>query len=192
MFQREIDNAIRLKRNGDFQGANQIYSTINEQCPNDPDIIMSWAKIFVCLGEYDTAIEKYKIASRLFRESGRDRWKLCDAQIMGINNRFNEPEKFKDFIVSVSGNSISRENINLGSKEKSGCFVATTVYGDYNACEVIKLRRFRDNTLSNSLLGRSFIRSYYFVGPFIANFVELFHLKVPIKYFFSKLINRMG
>ena len=113
MSQIEIDNAIRLKRSGDYQGANQIYSSLDKECPNDPDIIMSWAKIFICLGEYETAINKYQIASRLFQEAGRNDWMKCQAQISGIKNRFNEPELFKDFVVAVSGNSISRNEITL-------------------------------------------------------------------------------
>ena len=118
MYQLEIDNAIRLKRSGDYQGANQIYSSLDKVCPNDPDIIMSWAKIFVCLGEYDTAINKYQIASRLFRSTGRSDWMVCESQITGIKNRFNEPERFKDFVVAVSGNSISRKEINLKGRKR--------------------------------------------------------------------------
>ena len=108
-----IETAIALKRSGDYHGANKIYSTLNEQYPNDPDILMSWAKIFICLGQYATAIDKYQIASRLFRASGRSDWMQCEAQITGINNRFNEPERFRDFVVVVSGNSKSREDIVL-------------------------------------------------------------------------------
>ena len=113
MNQFDMDNAIRLKRNGDFHGANKIYNTLNEEYPNDPDIIMSWAKIFVCLGEYNNAIEKYQKASKLFRASDRNDWMNCEAQITGINNRLNEPERFKDFVVAVSGNSISRQDVIL-------------------------------------------------------------------------------
>jgi|APSaa5957512493_1039668.scaffolds.fasta_scaffold14564_3 hypothetical protein len=113
MYQLELDTAIRLKRSGDFEGANTIYSLLNEKCPNDPDIMMSWAKIFVCLGKYDIAIEKYQRASNLYMDSGRNDWQLCEAQIAGINNRFNEPERFKDFVVAVSGNSISRQDVIL-------------------------------------------------------------------------------
>jgi len=113
MYQYEIDKAINLKRSGDFDGANQIYIELNEKCPNDPDIIMSWAKIFICLGKYDNAIEKYKLASALYQKSGRSDWMKCEAQIGGINNRLNEPDRFKDFVVAVSGNSIKREDIIL-------------------------------------------------------------------------------
>lgn len=48
---------------------------------------------------------------------------------------------------------------------KSGCYIATMAYGDYNHPQVVILREFRDNVLSNHLLGRLFIKVYYTVSP---------------------------
>ena len=53
--------------------------------------------------------------------------------------------------------------------KKEGCYIATAVYGSYDAPEVMTLRRFRDETLRNSVLGRWFIRVYYRLSPPIAN-----------------------
>ena len=39
--------------------------------------------------------------------------------------------------------------------------------GSYDCPQVWTLRRFRDNTLANSILGRAFIRTYYAVSPTI-------------------------
>ena len=50
-------------------------------------------------------------------------------------------------------------------KKKSGCYVATAVYGSYDCPQVWTLRRFRDNTLAESWYGRAFIRTYYAVSP---------------------------
>lgn len=50
---------------------------------------------------------------------------------------------------------------------KQGCYVATCVYGSYNCPEVWTLRRFRDNTLAETILGRAFIRTYYAISPTI-------------------------
>lgn len=58
------------------------------------------------------------------------------------------------------------------SKTKSGCFIATAVFGDYDAPEVIVLRAFRDESLSETRLGRSFIQAYYAVSPSIAAVIE--------------------
>lgn len=49
----------------------------------------------------------------------------------------------------------------------NGCYVATCVYGSYDCPQVWTLRRFRDNTLAKSILGRAFIRTYYAVSPTI-------------------------
>lgn len=57
------------------------------------------------------------------------------------------------------------------SKSKSGCFVATACYGDYNANEVLILRAYRDNVLMNSFIGRVFVKFYYFISPPLANFI---------------------
>ncbi len=59
---------------------------------------------------------------------------------------------------------------NIGFK-KGGCFIASAVYRSELATEVVLLSNFRDRYLSKSLLGRAFIRLYYFVSPSIANLI---------------------
>lgn len=51
------------------------------------------------------------------------------------------------------------------AKRKGGCYVATAVYGSYDCPQVWTLRRYRDDTLAKSRLGRAFIRLYYAVSP---------------------------
>ena len=48
---------------------------------------------------------------------------------------------------------------------KSGCYVATCVYGSYDCPEVWTLRRYRDDTLGSTWYGRLFIRTYYAISP---------------------------
>ncbi|MCD8084865.1 MAG: hypothetical protein LUF28_00790 [Clostridiales bacterium] len=50
-------------------------------------------------------------------------------------------------------------------RKKSGCFVATAVYGSYDCPEVWTLRRYRDNYLARKFLGRVFVKVYYSVSP---------------------------
>ena len=59
---------------------------------------------------------------------------------------------------------------------KNPCFIATAVYGDYYAPEVIALRRFRDESLNPYTVGRIFIKTYYKLSPPIAKFVSQHHL----------------
>lgn len=46
-----------------------------------------------------------------------------------------------------------------------GCYVATCVYGSYDCPPVWTLRRFRDETLGATALGRGCIRTYYAISP---------------------------
>ncbi len=49
--------------------------------------------------------------------------------------------------------------------KKSGCYIATAVYGSYDCPQVWTLRRFRDNTLAKTWYGRAFVHAYYAVSP---------------------------
>jgi hypothetical protein len=56
--------------------------------------------------------------------------------------------------------------------DSKGCFIATAVYGDFNAPEVVALRRWRDQSLMPMRAGRIFVAVYYWVSPPIANFLS--------------------
>jgi len=49
--------------------------------------------------------------------------------------------------------------------DTSGCYVATMLYGSYNAPEVMVLRTFRDEVLQQSCVGRQLIKIYYTYSP---------------------------
>ena len=53
----------------------------------------------------------------------------------------------------------------------NGCFIATACYGDYDAPEVLVLRRYRDQVLLKSRPGRIFVRTYYFLSPPMARWL---------------------
>jgi hypothetical protein len=87
------------------------------------------------------------------------------------------------------------EDIQSHSKEKekkSGpCFVATAVYGSYDAPQVIILRNFRDDYLDTTCLGRLFIKIYYRLSPPIANWINNKNrLKRYSKLLLDKIVNR--
>lgn len=54
---------------------------------------------------------------------------------------------------------------------KSGCFIATAVYGSENAEQVIILKTFRDEFLSAQRIGKWFINIYYFASPPLARLI---------------------
>lgn len=53
-----------------------------------------------------------------------------------------------------------------------GCYIATMAYGSYDAPEVLVLRRFRDEKLSKTFLGRVFVANYYAFSPLLVKFVK--------------------
>ena len=63
-----------------------------------------------------------------------------------------------------SGSGASSDGSN-SSSDGSGCYVATMVYGSYEAPKVLILRAFRDRFLQRFKWGRSFIHWYYAKSP---------------------------
>ena len=61
----------------------------------------------------------------------------------------------------VSSGSVSTDT----SQQKSGCYIATAIYGSYDCPEVWTLRRYRDYVLDVTWYGRLFIRAYYSISP---------------------------
>jgi hypothetical protein len=88
-----------------------------------------------------------------------------------------------------SGNSNSNSNSGNSSDNSSGgsgCYVATMVYGSYDAPQVMVLRRFRDNFLAEYAWGRSFIQWYYAHSP---AFVERYRNSTVINSVIRFLLN---
>ena len=76
-----------------------------------------------------------------------------------------------------------------GSK---GCFIATAVYGDINAPEVISLRRWRDRVLSTNVLGRLAIEFYYWSSPPIARYLAMSpRLSAQVRKLLNEFVNRI-
>ena len=59
-----------------------------------------------------------------------------------------------------------------GTTAKSGCFIATAVYGDIQAPELKILEEFRDKRLLRTRLGKAFVRVYYLFSPAAANCIR--------------------
>ena len=88
-----------------------------------------------------------------------------------------------------------RDSKRSSSSGGDGCFIATSVYGDYDHPIVFDLRQFRDNWLAKKNYGRKFIQWYYQKGPMLASWIDktktrkLFALAIIVKplHFFVKL-----
>ena len=94
-------------------------------------------------------------------------------------------------IASANGNDEATQNVaqlkqNLKQTKKQGCYIATAVYGSYDCPEVWTLRRFRDDFLSKSILGRAFVKTYYFISP---RLVHKFGAKKTFNQFWRKFLD---
>lgn len=58
------------------------------------------------------------------------------------------------------------------SSSKSGCFIATAVYGERTTQEILILQAFRDQVLVRTRAGRVFIEAYYRTSPRFAGIVR--------------------
>ena len=72
--------------------------------------------------------------------------------------------------------------------QRGGCFIATAVYGDVMAPEVVELRSFRDNILTKSIPGRVFISIYYTISPPIARWLKT---KPPLASITRSVLDRL-
>lgn len=76
--------------------------------------------------------------------------------------------------------------------EEKSCYIATAVYGDYNAPQTLVLRKFRDETLSNSNLGRAFIKVYYLLSPPLAKWIGRINwISLLVKKVLDRVVERL-
>ena len=88
---------------------------------------------------------------------------------------------------------VKRELTRSNKVREKRCYVATVVYKDSNAPEVMKLRQWRDDVLCNNVFGKLIIEIYYFSGKYFANWINKFpFLKRIIKYFLDLFISKLG
>ncbi|MEI6088662.1 MAG: CFI-box-CTERM domain-containing protein [Bacteroidota bacterium] len=64
-----------------------------------------------------------------------------------------------------------KNNLDI-AKSKGGCFIATAAFGTPFASEVHVLRIWRDESLLQSSLGKTFVAMYYKISPPIAKFIS--------------------
>jgi hypothetical protein len=70
----------------------------------------------------------------------------------------------------------------------ASCYIATMVYGSYDAPEVLVLRRFRDDKLAPYLLGRLCIKLYYSFSP---GFVYVFKNNKSVNKFIKLMLDKL-
>lgn len=95
--------------------------------------------------------------------------------------------KFSSYISGDVNPKTGKANV-----PQQGCYVATSIYGSYNAPEVLVLRNYRDNILSKTVLGKAFIFFYYKTSPsFVRLTKNMDRLNLFIKGQLDKLVKRL-
>lgn len=112
--QERIKDIVEVKRSGNFAKADEMYHKLEidffENIHYFPLIYKSWAKIKVCLGEYDAAITMLKTASKDYLSMGQDlqiEHEQCEHHINMIASRNSDRSAFVQYVQSVSGGALS-------------------------------------------------------------------------------------
>ncbi len=81
-------------------------------------------------------------------------------------------------VVELNNMTIFRKLLNkkqykpIATQESKQCFIATVIYESKWAFQVMELQKWRDSYLSKGWFGQQFIKLYYKIGPYIAEYVE--------------------
>lgn len=159
---------VSFKRNstnsdGYFEESERIINVLKRidslfaQDDVEPKITL-YTNIIAILKDIESHHGSYTINGVYFKD------KMCpEAKERTINEIMEYHKKIKE----LDANYVIPER----PQQSGGCYVATCVYGSYDCPQVWTLRRFRDNTLAKTILGRAFIRTYYAVSPTIVKWL---------------------
>lgn len=119
---------------------------------------------------YDGGDHIINIFGDEYGEIAADCWKLGISQhkilLYCFSNQQINRDKINSYVEKVNKFDPEYQNpLTPQTTSSGGCYVATAVYGSYDCPEVWTLRRYRDNDLAESPLGRLFIHTYYAISP---------------------------
>jgi len=86
-----------------------------------------------------------------------------------LNNKPNTGIDDGALLAGAAALLLSSDDESNPGGDGKGCYIATAVYKDHNAPEVLTLRNYRDTVLMNCLAGRLFVRLYYLFSPPVAD-----------------------
>lgn len=164
--QKEIYNVIEKELERQIESANEIIRFLI-----DFDLDDAFKHCIFALHTFDDI----KFDTSIKRLNNFKKSDLINTLSKIKNNYPKINEEYRNFILEVE---------KVLNNKKEGCYIATAVYGDYNADEVLVLRKFRDNFLQKYFLGRNFIKLYYAISPTLAK-------KLKSEYTITKLTKKI-
>lgn len=157
--------------NGNHEKAVKLYNEVIDIKPNCHE---AWWGLYVCNAYFDAFYQykdKYGNSGPITKASIMQNTitKYANRAIEYAPKEISEQysERIADqveFINKVRSGAYDKKEKN----GQSGCYIATAVYGSYTCDQVFTLRRFRDDSLSKTALGRAFIKTYYRFSPALA------------------------
>lgn len=115
---------------------------------------------------------------------------VADGIVASINVYIGQSVEVGTVIMTLNGNSSSTSG-NV-TKKSEGCYIATAVYGDYDAPQVMVLRRFRDEVLLTHWWGKLFVKFYYFVSPPLARRMKgMSRVNKKVRALLDSIVNRL-
>jgi hypothetical protein len=132
--------------------------------------LIKWGKKGAEINSPQAVECQYELA-KLYEEKGEKNEYLKYIKIAAENGSPGAKLHLEYLNQTESGNNKAHLPESQSSKS-SGCYIATAVYGSYDAPEVLVLRRFRDEFLAPSILGRAFIKIYYNLSPPFAKWLK--------------------
>lgn len=88
------------------------------------------------------------------------------------NNVFDEDFEVERLYRLTQSPEVREAVERIEKAQAGGCYIATMAYGDYDHPSVIVLRRFRDDRLMQSAIGRAFVSLYYKVSPHLVSWFQ--------------------
>lgn len=139
-------------------------------------------------GNHDEAISWFKRAV----EAGYEDALVFLAAIHGYENPA-EARIWADRAVAAGATGAAEARAKLDAPPgKNGCYIATAIYGSYEAEPVLVLRRFRDETLTPHRLGRFAVRLYYAISPKLAkHFGGVGIIQLAVRWLLDRFVNHL-
>jgi len=178
---------IYLKKR-DIQNAINDCTKAIELSPENIEPYHNRGLAYMNTGEMAKAFDDYNMIIKLAPDSAEaySRRGFLNSQLGNKQEAIRDYEEFLRLDPNNQNAGLVKGEL---KKLQGGCYIATAVYGSYDAPEVLYLRQFRDETLSASIFGRLFIRFYYFFSPPIAEHLKnARHLNTVVRKILDKFV----
>mgnify|MGYP001032213558 FL=1 len=160
----EIDAQVSAMRMTMSYNQSINYSKVDKMKAN----CLNWDKVVEVVGN-GVSINDVEVIQRCSNQSKVAEYKsLVDFLLGKLGpiqiNQVKHLCYWKD-VRAAQAKSTAKKVSSTISSASDGCYIATMAYGDYDHPQVLELRKFRDDFLSRTILGRSLIKFYYTYSP---------------------------